>query len=155
MYNLTIITDAYFSSSFNFISNITTAFNITSEVKLDLDTDLEIQVIDWDTNLEIQWIQFIINNITLQITPSSPNVSTQCVKLSSNDSCQHQIYSNIFFVINIQTPLVIVNSLGPLYVYSGQSKLFALPEDLLLYDSLFTHNYSVSILSWSINSKLM
>ena len=117
MYNLTIITDAYFSSSFNFISNISTAFNITSEVKLDLDTNLEIQVIDWDTNLEIPWIKFIINNLTLQITPSSLNVSTQCVKLSSNDSCQHQIYSNRFFifVMNIQTTLVIVNSLGPLY----------------------------------------
>ena len=121
-----------------------------------MDINLEIQVVDWDTNLEISWIQFIINNSTLQITPFSQDVSTQCVKLSSNHSCQHQIYSNRFFILikNIQIPLVIVNSLEPLYVYSGQSKLFALPEDLLLSESLSTHSYSVSVLSWSINSKL-
>ena len=131
MYNLTILTDPYTSPVFEFINNITAVVNLTTEIKLSLNSSYEIQVVGWENNLTIPWIKYINSNSSLQIYPSSANVQNQCAKLESSDSCRNRVYSNQFFVFIKQTqiPPSVGNSFGPLYVYSGQSKLFAIPEN--------------------------
>ena len=154
MYNLTINTDQYYYPSFTFIDNITVIFNTTSEVKLDLDSKLEIRVVDWVSNLEISWIKFTQNSSTLHIYPSSIYVPNQCVKLEALDSCNNQVYSNQFYIFikhDIDPPYV-GNIFGPLYVYSGILKLFTIPKDLFVSKSDL--EYFVSVISWSIDSKL-
>ena len=156
MYNLTILTDPYTSPAFEFINNITAAVNLITEIKLDLNSSYEIQVVGWESNLVIPWIKYINNNSSLQIYPSSVNMQNQCVKLESSDSCRNHVYSNHFFIFIKQTqaPPSVGNSFGPLYVYSGQSKLFIIPQDLFLSDMLSSLKYSATVLNWSVDSKL-
>ena len=59
-YNLTIVTASYISPSFGVIQNITAYENTQTEVKLELQSGLDINVIDWTNNNTITWIKFDI-----------------------------------------------------------------------------------------------
>ena len=156
MYNFTILTDPYTFPVFEFINNITAVVNLTTEIKLGLNSSYEIQAVGWENNLVIPWIKYLNNNSSLQIYPSSANIQNQCVKLESSDSCRNRVYSNQFFVFIKQTqaPPSVGNSFGPLYVYSGESKLFTIPEDLFLSVMLSSLKYSATVLNWSVDSEL-
>ena len=156
MYNLTINTEHYSSPSFGIISNIIAHFNITTEVKLDVNSNIELQVVDWNSNEAIPWIKYLQQNSTLQIKPSNISLKSQCAKFALIDSCQSRVYSAQFSVTIIQGggPPIIGNTFGPLNVYSGESKLFMIPEDLFISDQLFSLKYTTSVLSWSIKSAL-
>ena len=130
--------------------------NDVPEIGLYFDINFDLQVIDWESNNTISWIKFIVNNSTLVVNPTSLKVSNQCVKLVSNDSCHNQVYSNQFYVfIKPKTaPPFIGDVFGPLDTYPGQLQLFEIPGDLFISTQHLNLDYSVSIISWSINSKL-
>ena len=120
------------------------------------DVNIDPKVVDWESNNAISWIKYILNNSTLVINSTTINASSICVKLVSNDSCHNQIYSNQFYIFNKlkRSPPFIGDIFGPLYVYSGQLQLFEIPADLFISTQQLDLDYSVSIISWSINSKL-
>ena len=156
MYNLTIKTEHYSYPSFGIVNNIIAHFNITTETRLDVNSNIELQVVDWKSNETIPWIKYLQQNFTLQIKPSNISLKIQCAKLASIDSCQSRVYSSQFLVTVIQSsgPPIIGNTFGPLNVYKGESKLFIIPEDLFISDKQHTLNYTSSVLSWSIKSIL-
>ena len=157
MYNLTINLESYFYPSFTYINNITVNYNETTEIHLNNQSSInDINAVDWTSNLTIAWIKYEKQNSTLQLMPFNINIFNQCVKLSSFDSCQNKQYSNEF-VITIKyslTPPAIGNTFGPLNVYTGESRLFLIPNDLFIFDTQFSLKYAVSVLSWSVNSIL-
>ena len=156
-HNLTIETTPYISPSFGVISNIIVVEGTQIEVKLDLQSGLDVQIIDWKNNNEITWIHFDQKSTALIINSSNNNRKTQCAKLSSNDSWQNKVYSNEFTIFVNQTtvhPPILANSFGPLKIYSGQSMLFLIPEDLFI-SAMASHlEYSVEVLNWSVSTVL-
>ena len=157
VYNLTINLEPYFNPSFTHINNITINNNEITEIHLNNQSSInDIYVVDWTSNLTIVWIKYEKQNSTLQLMPFSIDIFNQCAKLSSTDSCHNKQYSNEF-LITIKyslTPPAIGNTFGPLNVYTGESKLFLIPNDLFISDSQFQLQYAVSVLSWSVNSTL-
>ena len=158
IYNLTINLESYFYPSFTFINNITANYNEIIEIHLNNQSSInDINAVNWTSNLTIAWIKYEKQNSTLQLMPFNINIFNQCVKLSSVDSCQNKQYSNEFF-ITIKyslTPPAIGNTFGPLNVYTGESKLFSIPDDLFISNQLFSLQYAVSVLSWSVKSILI
>ena len=90
------------------------------------------------------------------MNPTTIKLSNQCAKLVSNDSCHNQVYSNQFYIFikPNKAPPFIGDVFGPLNVYFGQLQLFEIPDDLFISAQQLDLDYSVSIISWSINSKL-
>ena len=157
IYNLTINLEPYFYLSFTYINNITVNYNEVTEKHLNNQSSSnDIYAVDWTSNLTIAWIKYEKQNSTLQLMPSDINVVNQCVKLSSVDSCKIKRNSNEFFIIikYSSTPPAIGNTFGPLNVYTGESKLFLIPNDLFISDSQFPLQYAVSVLSCSVKSIL-
>ena len=155
-YNLTIEIASYTSLSFGVISNITVVEGTQTEVKLDLQNALNFQIVDW-TNNTITWIEFDKQSSTLIINSSNNFVQTQCAKLLSNDSWQNKVYSNEFTIFVNQTtvhPPILANSFGPLKIYSGQTSLFIIPEDLFISVVAYNLEYSVEVLNWSVSTVL-
>ena len=157
IYNLTINLEPYLYPSFIFVNNITANYNEITEIHLSNQSSIsDIYAVDWASNLTIAWIKYEKQNSTLQLMPFSINIFNQCVKLSSADSCQNKQYSNEF-LITIKyglTPPAIGNTFGPLNVYTNESRLFLVPNDLFISDQLFSLQYAVSVLSWSVKSIL-
>ena len=158
IYNLTINLVPYFYPSFAFINNITVNYNKITEIHLNNQSSInDIYAVDWTSNLTITWIKYEKQNSTLQLMPFSINIFNQCAKLSSADSCQNKQYSNEF-LITIKyslTPPAIGNTFGPLNVYTGESRLFLIPNDLFISNQLFSLQYVASVLSWSVKSILI
>ena len=157
IYNLTINLEPYVYPSFTYINNITVNYNEVTEKHLNNQSSSnDIYAVDWTSNLTIAWIKYEKQNSTLQLMPSDINVVNQCVKLSSVDSCKIKRNSNEFFIIikYSSTPPAIGNTFGPLNVYTGESKLFLIPNDLFISDSQFPLQYAVSVLSCSVKSIL-
>ena len=154
-YNLTIETAFYSTPLFEVISNITIIEGSKIEVKLDLQSGLDAQVVDW-ANYTITWIYFDQKSSALIIN-SSNNMKTQCAKLLSNDSWQNKVYSNEFTIFMNRTtahPPILANIFGPLKIYSGQSMLFLIPEDLFI-SAMGSHlEYSVEVLNWTKSTVL-
>ena len=156
-YNLTIKTVSYTSPSFGVINNITAIERTQTKIKLDLQSGLNIQVVDWANNNVISWIQFDKQNSMLILCPINNYVQIQCAKLLSSDSCQNKVYSNEFtiFVIKfMNSPPTLANRFGPLQIYSKQTKLFAIPDDLFISPQHSPLKYSVQLLRWSVNTLL-
>ena len=130
--------------------------NVITEVRLYFEINFDLQVVEWESNNVYSWIKYIMNNSTLIMNPTTINASFQCAKLVSNDSCHNLVYSNPFYIfIKLKkAPPFVGDVFGPLYVYSGQLKLFEIPDDLFISTQHLDLDYSVSIISWSINSKL-
>ena len=147
-YNLTIETDLYTSPSFGVISNITIVEGTQTEVKLELQSGLNVQVVDW-TNNTITWIQFDKQDAIIIVNPSNNYMQIQCAKLLTLDSWQNKIYSNeftIFVIKNVIPPPTLVNTFGPLIIYSGKTKLFIIPDDLFfIYTAFALKVFSSSI----------
>ena len=157
IYSLTIKLESYFYPSFTFINNITVNYNKITEINLNNQSSInDIYAVDWTSNLTISWIKYEKQNSTLQLVSFYTKSFNQCAKLSSTDSCHNNHYSNEFVITikNSLTPPAIGNTFGPLNVYVGESKLFLVPNDLFISDSQFSLRYTVSVLSWSINSTL-
>ena len=155
-YNLTIETASYSSPSFGVISNITVVEGTKTEVKLNLHSGLDVQVVDWINNM-ITWIKFDQQSFALIIDSLNNFVQTQCAKLLSKDSWQNKVYSNEFTIFVNQTtayPPILANSFGPLKIYSGKSTLFIIPEDLFISIMASHFEYSVKVLNWSISTVL-
>ena len=157
IYNLTINLESYFYPSFTYINNTTVNYNEITKIHFDNQSSSnDIYAVDWTSNLTIAWIKYEKQNSTLQLMPFYINIVSQCAKLSSADSCNNKQYSNEF-LITIKyslTPLAIGNTFGPLNVYTGESKLFLIPNDLFISDSQSSLQYAVSVLSWSVKSIL-
>ena len=155
-YNLTIETALYITPSFGVISNITVVEGTQTEVMLNLQNALVVQVVDWTNNM-IKWIHYDQQSSTLIINSSNNFEQTQCAKLLSNDSWQNKVYSNEFTIIVNQTtvyPPILANIFGPLKIYSGQSTLFLIPEDLFI-SAMGSHlEYSVEVLNSSVSTVL-
>ena len=156
-YNLTIETANYTYPSFGVISNITAAKGTQTKVKLDLQSGLDIQVVDWANNNVISWIQFDKQNSMLILCPINNYVQIQCAKLLSSDSCQNKVYSNeftIFVIKSMNSPPTLANRFGPLQIYSKRTKLFVIPDDLFISPQHSPLKYSVQVLRWSVNTLL-
>ena len=156
-YNLTIETASYTSPSFGVISNITAAKGTQTKVKLDLQSGLDIQVVDWANNSLISWIQFDKQNSMLILCPINNYVQIQCAKLLSSDSWQNKVYSNEFTIFinkNVILPPTLANTFGPLIIYPGKAKLFIIPNDLFISPQHSPLTYSVQVLRWSVNTLL-
>ena len=126
-YNLTIETAKYTSPSFGVINNITAVEGTQTKIKLDLQSGLDIQVINWANNGLISWIKFDKQNSMLILYPTNNYVQNQCAKLLSNDSWQNKVYSyefTIFIKKNVILPPTVANTFGPLIIYPGKAKLF-------------------------------
>ena len=156
-YNLTIETSQYTSPSFGVISNITAAKGTQTKVKLDLQSGLDIQIVEWANNNVISWIQYDKQNSMLILCPINNYVQIQCAKLLSSDSCQNKVYSNeftIFVIKSMNSPPTLANRFGPLQIYSKRTKLFVIPDDLFISPQHSSLKYSVQVLRWSVNTLL-
>ena len=156
-YNLTIETSQYTSPSFGVISNITAVKGSQTKVKLDLQSGLDIQVVDWANNNVISWIQFEKQNSMLILYPNNNYVQIQCAKLLSSDSWQNKVYSNdftIFVIKSMNSPPTLANRFGPLQIYLKRTKLFVIPDDLFVSAQHSPLKYSVQVLRWSVNTLL-
>ena len=157
IYILTINLEPYVYPSFTYINNITVNYNEVTEKHLNNQSSSnDIYAVDWTSNLTIAWIKYEKQNSTLQLMPTDINVVNQCVKLSSADSCNNKKYSNEFLITikHSLNPPAIGNTFGPLNVYTGESKLFLISNDLFISDSQFQLQYAVSVLSCSVKSIL-
>ena len=157
IYNLTINLESYFYPSFAFINNITVNYNKITEIHLKNQSSInDIYVVDWASNLTIAWIKYDKQYSILQLMPFSINIFKQCAKLSSADSCQNKQYSNEFLIAikYSLSPPAIGNTFGPLNVYTGEARLFLVPNDLFISDDQSSLQYAVSVLSWSVKSIL-
>ena len=157
-YNLTINTAPYFYPSFGIINNMTAIEGKQTEIKLNLQSSFDIQVVDWANDNLISWIQFVKQNLTLIFNLINRNTKTQCARLLSNDSCNSKVFSNnftIFVVPFVNSPPILANKFGPLKLYTGQKKIFLIPEDLFLTSQSEPLKYSVGVLNWSISSFLL
>ena len=155
-YNLTIETAPYTSPSFGVISNITVVEDTQTEVKLELQSSLDIIAIDWENNTII-WIQVNYQESILILNPSNNNVRIQCAKLLSHDSWRNKVYSNEFTIFinkKVISPPILANTFGPLVIYPGKIKLLAIPDDLFISPQSLPFTYSVQILKWSVNTLL-
>ena len=155
-YNLTIETAKYTSPSFGVISNITAVEGSQTKVKLDLQSSLDIQIVDWTNNV-ISWIQFDKQDSILILNPTNNYVQIQCAKLLSNDSWQNKVYSNEFTIFinkNVILPPTLANTFGPLIIYPGKTKLFIVPDDLFISPQHLPLTYSVQVLRWSVSTLL-
>ena len=157
IYNLTINLEPYFYPSFAFINNITADHNEVTEIHLNNQSSInDIYAVDWTSNLTIAWIKYEKQNSTLQLMPFNINIFDQCAKLSSADSCHNKQYSNEFLITikySLNLPSI-GNTFGPLSVYTGESRLFLVPNDLFISDSQSSLQYAVSVLSCSVKSIL-
>ena len=155
-YNLTIETASYTSPSFGIIRNITTVEGTQTEVKLDLQSGLDVQVVDWANNI-ITWIKFDKQDSILILYPINNYVQIQCAKLLFRDSWQNKVYSNeftIFVIKNVILPPTLANTFGPLIIYPGKAKLFIVPNDLFISPLHSSLKYSVQVLKWSVSTLL-
>ena len=154
-YNLNIFVEPYYSPLFDLIRDIITYYNETKEVKLNDLSEFDLQIVDCSSSSTIPWITYIKENSTLILKPLIKDLSYQWAKLVMINSCHKQVASNEFTITILHNlaPPSIGNTFGPLELYSGQSKLFIIHKDLFI-SSQLPLIYSVSVISWSINTKL-
>ena len=155
-YNLTIETASFISPSFGVIQNITAIENTQTKIKLEFQSDLDINAIDWANNT-ITWIKYDTQESTLILSPLNNKVKIQCAKLLSYDSWRNKVYSNEFKILikkNIISPPILADTFGPLIIYPGKAKLFVIPEDLFISPQSLPFKYSVQILKWSVSTLL-
>ena len=156
-YNLTIVTEHYDSPSFDIIDDIFIPMNSIKEIKIKTQGASIINVVDWNGVDLILWITVIKSNTVMRINSANIFRHSQWVMLSSVDSWGNNVYSNKFnitFSLKNSKPPSVWNSFGPLKVITDEKALFLIPTDLFISEDNFDLNYSVSMLSWSVNSSL-